>query len=316
MSTAVAIPDLHPLEYEHPFDAKALDSLQNTPGLGLLVRQFNKHMVERQINIQYTGSNIRVTSKNYPEIYRLFDRACDIINLPARPEFYLEWNYAINGFTIGVDHPIIVLHSGAIDLLSEDELMYLIGHELGHIKSRHTLYHAIGEAFPILADIVGQATLGASKLISTPVRLALLRWIRMSEFTADRAGMLTCQNLEVAAGVMMKSAGMPVNYYPGMNLDSFLDQAREFDQLDYDKLNKIMKYMLIMGSTHPWTVMRAAELLKWIEGGEYQQVLDRKTRDRIRIKFEGDQKSCRQCNYRLEGDPKFCPSCGAGLGRE
>src|SRR5690606_21963042 len=118
--------------------------------------------------------------------------------------------------------PIVVLTSGAIDLLTEDELMFLIGHEFGHIKSRHTLYHSIGQTFPVLADVVGQATFGASKLISIPLRLALLRWSRMSEFTADRAGMLCCQNLEVAAAVTMKLAGMPVNYYPGMKLDSFL----------------------------------------------------------------------------------------------
>lgn len=316
MAEAIPLAELHPLEYEHPFDAKALDTLENTPGLGLLIRQYNKHMVERQLNVLYTGSNIRVTSKNYPEIYKLFDRACDIVNLPARPDFYLEWDYAVNGFTTGVDHPIVVLTSGAIDLLTEDELMFLIGHEFGHIKSRHTLYHAIGETFPVLADVVGQATFGASKLISTPVRLALLRWSRMSEFTADRAGMLCCQNLEVAAGVMMKLAGMPVNYYPGMKLDSFLDQAREFEELDYDKLNKLTKYFLVMSSTHPWTVMRAAELLKWIEGGEYQQVLERKTRSRVTIKLENGYSCCRKCNYRLAGEPKFCPSCGADLRTE
>lgn len=313
MAEAKLLNDLHPLEYEHPFDTKALDSLEKTPGLGLLVRQYNKHMVERQVNVLYTGSNIRVTSKNYPEIYQLFDRACELINLPARPEFYLEWSYAVNGFTIGVDHPIVVLTSGAIDLLSEEELMFLIGHEMGHIKSRHTLYHQIGHYFPIMADVVGQATLGASKLISTPVRLALLHWSRMSEFTADRAGMLTCQDLEVAAGVMMKLAGMPVNYYPGMKLDSFLDQAREFEELTYDRLNKLTRYYMIMGSTHPWTVMRTAELLKWIEGGEYQQVMDRETRDRVNIRLEGEFQICRECDYRLEAGEKFCPSCGTDL---
>ena len=268
MTAAVPIADLHPLEYEHPFDTKALDSLQKTPGLHLLVRQFNKHLVERQINIRYTGSNIRVTASSYPEIYRLFDRACEIINLPARPDLYLEWGYHVGGFTIGVDHPIIVLKSGAIDLLSEDELMFVIGHEMGHIKSRHTLYHQIAAYLPFLADKVGQFTLGIGGYVTQPVILALLHWKRMSEFTAGRAGILTCQDLEVAAGVMMKLAGMPVNYYPGMKFDSFLDQAHEFERLDYDKLNKLSKYIQKIDSTHPWTVMRAAELLKWVEGGE------------------------------------------------
>lgn len=214
MTEAVTLNDLHPLEYEHPFDAKALDALQKTPGLHLLVRQFHKHMVERMITVEYTGSNIRVTAENYPEIYQIFDKACERINLPARPDFYLEWSYGINGFTIGVDHPIVVLASGSVDLLSKEELLFVIGHELGHVKSRHQLYHQIGSYFPMLADTVGQATLGTSKLITTPMRLALMHWERMSEFTADRAGLLACQDLEVAARVMMKMAGMPINYYP------------------------------------------------------------------------------------------------------
>jgi len=130
------IHDLHPFEYEHEFDAKALDTLKNTPGLDLLLRQYNKYAVEKIITVQYTGSNLHITRKTYPKIFDLLETACDIINLPAIPDFYITWGYHINGFTIGVDHPIVVLSSGAIDLLNDHEIMFLIGHELGHIKSR------------------------------------------------------------------------------------------------------------------------------------------------------------------------------------
>jgi Zn-dependent protease with chaperone function len=161
--------DLHPYEYEHPFDERALNALQNTPGLDTVVRQYNKHAVERLITVQYTGSNLKITSKNYPKIYKLLDKACKTINLPNHPELYLEWSYNVNGFTIGVDNPIIVLTSGSIDLLNDDELLYLIGHEVGHIKSRHTLYHQMGQFLPVLGDILGQVTLGVGKLISSPL---------------------------------------------------------------------------------------------------------------------------------------------------
>jgi len=180
---------LHPFEYEHPFDAKALDALHGTPDLDTLVRQYNKYAVERAITIQYTGSNLRMTKDNYPKIHSLLDRVCDIINLPARPEFYLEWGYHINGFTVGVDNPIIVLTSGAIDLLSEGELLYLIGHEVGHIKSRHTLYHQMAQFLPLITNILGHATLGISKLISLPMQRALLYWSHMSKFTADHSSL-------------------------------------------------------------------------------------------------------------------------------
>ena len=307
------LPGLHPYEYEHPFDAKALDSLQSTPGLDTIVRQYNKQAVERVITVQYTGSNLRITPENYPKIHAMLDSVCATINLPSRPDLYLEWGYHINGFTIGVDHPIIVLTSGSIDLLSDDELLYLIGHEVGHIKSRHTLYHQMAQFLPVLADMVGEATLGIGKLISMPLQLALLRWSRMSEFTADRSGLLACQDLTTAAKVMMKWAGMPIREYGDMKLDTFLDQARRFEELDYEKLNKAIKFLTIMNSTHPWTIMRAAELMRWVEGGEYQKVIDRITSDRLHIRYDGNTQFCRNCGFRLEGSEKFCNSCGQQL---
>jgi len=313
MSGQTELTGLHPYEYEHPFDAKALDALQRTPGLDTVVRQYNKHGVERYITIQYTGSNLRITRENYPKIHELLDVVCDTLYLPSRPDLYLEWGYHINGFTIGVDHPIVVLTSGAIDLLSDEELLYLIGHEVGHIKSRHTLYHQMAQFLPVVADMVGQATLGIGKLISSPLQLALLRWSRMSEFTADRAGLLACQCADSAAKVMMKWAGMPIRHFDNMKLESFIAQAKRFEELDFDRLNKAVKVLSIMSSTHPWTIMRSAELLRWIEGGEYQQVLDRQTADRLHVRHEGDAQFCRKCGYRLQGTERFCNSCGQEL---
>lgn len=256
---------------------------------------------------------MRVTADNYPKIHALLDQVCDIINLPARPSLYLEWGYRINGFTTGVDNPIIVLTSGAIDLLTDEELLYLIGHEVGHIKSRHTLYHQMAQFFPVLADVLGEATLGIGRLVATPLQYALLRWVRMSEFTADRAGLLACQDTATAARVMMKWAGMPVRHYGDLRLESFLEQARKFDELDFEGLNKAVKVLSVLNQAHPWTVMRAAELIRWTESGEYQKVIGRKTSSRVLVREEGGKRFCRQCGHCLSGGEKFCNSCGTKL---
>ena len=41
---------------------------------------------------------------------------------------------------LGIDHPFVVVNSGMIDLLDEDELRFVLGHELGHVLSGHALY--------------------------------------------------------------------------------------------------------------------------------------------------------------------------------
>lgn len=309
----VKLTDLHPYEYEHPFDAKALDALQKVPGLDLLIRQFNKHAIERIFTIKCTGSNLRVTQRNYPEIYTLLLQACDVINCPDVPDLYIEWAYGINGSTIGVDHPIIVLKSGCIDLLSREELFCVIGHEVGHIKSRHTLYHQMAAALPFLADVIGNATLGLGNLVSMPLQFALLKWQRMSELTADRAGLLAAQDKAAFMRLLTKMAGIPLKHFADINCDEFIGQARDFDKLDEDKLNMLVKWAQIAGQDHPWTVLRAAELLRWIDSGEYDEVLKRTTRDKIHKVSSAGITSCRTCGYQLQGDEQFCPTCGIAL---
>lgn len=314
MADPIHLTDLHPLEYEHPFDAKALDALQKVPGLDKVVREFSKQYVERIITIRETGSSISVSMDNYPQLYNLLDQVCLTLNLPSRPALYIERGGAINGSTIGIENPIIMITSGAVDLLDDQELLCLIGHEVGHIKSWHVLYHQMASYLPILAQIIGQSTLGLGNLLSYPVQLALYHWSRMSEFTADRAGLLACQDVSAAIKLEAKLSGTPVKYYNDLRIETFIQQAKDFEDLDYDNLNKIAKVWSVMDLTHPWSVLRAAELLRWIEGGEYRQVIDRQTRDRVYKRINNDKSYCRTCGFQLnDANAKFCPSCGKRL---
>lgn len=309
MSNLIVIENLDSREYEHAFDGKALDALRKAKGFDTVLRLFNKHLIERLITVQYTGSNLKITNLNYPKIYRLLDHACEVLNLEQRPDLYLQPHFGINGFTVGSERPIIVISSEAIDLLDELELIYVLGHEIGHIKSEHVLYHQLAEYFPIMAQVIGDATLGLGQTLSLPIQIALFNWSRMSEFTADRAGLLACQDIEIAGRVMMKIAGMPTKYYNEMDFEVFLQQAKEFEELDYDSLNKMTKLLLAMDQTHPWTVMRTAQLYRWLETEEYSAVLERKTISRA-FQVNG---ACRRCGYRLNGTEKFCPLCGKSL---
>lgn len=272
-------------DYEHPFDKKALDALEHTPGIEKVSKYIVKHTIERVYTVQFTGSNLRVTKRNYPQIYEMLEYACRILDLQRIPDFYLQWGYHINGFTTGAEKPLVVLNSGTIDLCDEDELLYIIGHEVGHIKSQHMLYHMMAQGYSIIASIIDSATLGLGSLLTTPIQLALFYWYRMSEFTADRAGLLCCQNKDAAIRAMMKMSGMPIKHFNNMVYKSFIDQAKEFEQLDCESLNKIVKVLTIMDSSHPWTVMRAAELINWINSGAYDKIVGNTNIPILNFKF-------------------------------
>lgn len=256
-------------------DKKALDALTGTPGLEPAVKKFYKYGLEKIYKIQYTGSNIRVNNNNFKNVYNILIDVCKILDVSNIPDMYIEWNYSVNGFTTGVENPIIVLTSGSLDLLSDDELYYLIGHEVGHIKSGHVLYHTMASVVPIIGKYVGNLTLGLGEILSTGLQLALMTWYRKSEYTADRAGLLACQDMNVVVSAVMKMAGIPARYYGYVNQADFIQQAKDFDDFDFDKLDKVAKIISVMDNTHPWTVLRTAELTKWVDSGQYNTILNR-----------------------------------------
>lgn len=300
---------LNPREYEHPFDRKALNTLEGTPGVEKLTKYYTKHLIERVCRVTYTGSYLKITETNFPDIHHLLEESCANLHLKDIPGLYLKWDYSVNGGTIGYENPIIVLNSGAIDLLSTEELLYVIGHETGHIKSGHMLYHQMAELFPILGGILGAATFGIGGVVSAGLEAALLQWVRMSELTADRAGFLACQDNEAVISALMKMSGVSQKHFSKIITDEFIKQSKEFKGFDYDSLDKVAKAATIMWQNHPWTVMRASEILKWMDSGNYQELIEKHGKENI-DEIEID---CAKCGAKLKGHETFCGICGEKL---
>ena len=214
---------------------------------------------------------MKVTKDNYPKIYEYLVEACRILDLQQVPELYITWGYDINACTIGAENPIIVLNSGLIDLCDDDEILFIIGHEVGHIKSQHMLYH-------LMAQVInwGIDTIPGGSLVASGLQFALYYWSRMSEFTADRAGLMCCQDTDAMTRAFIKMAGLPIKEFNNIRPETFIQQARDFKMLDYEGMNKVVKFLSIADETHPWTVMRSAELLKWIDSGEYGRFVTRR----------------------------------------
>ena len=258
-------------QYEHDFDRAALEKLEAIPFLTKASQWITANFMERVYTVQYTGSNLKVTKDNYPQIHQYLIDACKILDLDRVPDLYIEWGYQINACTVGAENPIIILNSGLIDLCDDDEIMFIIGHECGHIKSNHMLYHMMAQTINFVIDAIPGGSLLAGGL-----QYALYYWDRMSEFTADRAGLLCCQNQEAMIRAFIKMAGLPIKEFDNIQTNTFLQQSRDFQMLDYDGMNKVVKFLSIADSTHPWTVMRSSELLKWIDTGEYDKFVSKR----------------------------------------
>ena len=63
---------------------------------------------------------------------------------------YVAANPFLNAATIGMNKPTIVLNSALVDLLDEEELRFVIGHELGHALSGHAVYQTLLQRLLVL----------------------------------------------------------------------------------------------------------------------------------------------------------------------
>lgn len=292
---AKKILNLQSTDYEHPFDRAALEAVRKVPLFDKVTNfVLNWTTIKWEI-VKLCGSAFHVTPQSCPELHKLVKDTTDILEIDRMPEVYTKWTYGINAYTTGYkEDTILVLYTGAIDLLPDAELQFIIGHEAGHIKSGHVLYHVmVGFMSQILAQMGILANFG------TPLVLALNYWNRMSEFTADRAGLLACQDLDAALSATMKMAGLPKKYFNTADPHVFAQQAQEFLSRYGDTANTIIKNISILDDSHPWTVMRAAELIKWVESGAYDRLLNKVP-----------SRNCPACGATVEATALRCPRCG------
>lgn len=121
---------------------------------------------------------------------------------------------------------------------------------------------------PVVGPLLGQ-------IVSTGMIYQYIAWLRRSELTADRAGLLTCQNLPAAISVLAKISGYPPKYDRKMDVNDFLEQAQNFKDMDQEVSNKVIRFLATANKDHPWAVQRARELMLWVQDGCYSRVMFR-----------------------------------------
>src|SRR5690606_11432624 len=95
---------------------------------------------ERALRLVYLASAIRADDRQFPGVHRLFAEAAATLDVRELPELYIRTDPYPNAMCIGIDKPIIVVNSGLLEMLDEEELRFILGHELGHAQSGHALY--------------------------------------------------------------------------------------------------------------------------------------------------------------------------------
>ena len=260
---------ISPRAFEHPADRAALSALRKVPGFDLVLRKLLGLIGERGLRYVFLGSAVRVTDKQFARVDAMLNDCVEILDLPETPELYVAQNPIVNAGAIGVDKPFIVLNSGTIALMNDDELRFIIGHELGHIMCDHVLYKTMLKL--LLALSLSRIGVPIGSLVLFAIIAALSEWDRKAELSCDRAGLLVLQDPWTAYTVFMKMAGG--SRVKEMDIAEFATQAEEYES-GGTELDGIYKILNLMGRSHPFNVIRLAQLRKWVERGDYQRIVE------------------------------------------
>jgi Zn-dependent protease with chaperone function len=256
-----------PVTWEHPADRAALQSLRSVPGFDEVVKKVYGFIGEPGVRLIFQADAVRVGPTQFPRLNQLYTDVLTSMDWSERPELFVSQTPFANAGAFGMDRPFIVINSGTLRLLDDDEMRNVLGHELGHVMSGHALYHTI-------LVLILNVSLGALPFLAgiaiLPIQLALLEWFRKSELSSDRAGLLGCQDPTASLRVNLKFAGG--GDMSQMDLNAFLMQAKEYEEAG-GALDRIFKILGVLGRSHPFNTVRAAELQRWIEEGHYDRVL-------------------------------------------
>ena len=145
------------------------------------------------------GHCLKVQKDLLPDFYALCHEVKERLGFKEAVDFYITGDSTVNAFSLSAEDKnephIVNVNSGLFDLMTQDELRFVIGHELGHLINRDTaLSRLIHFVFPP----------------DTKVPLSLLYKIRLhdqlAELVADRYGYMAIGNLDVCVTAFFKMA--------------------------------------------------------------------------------------------------------------
>jgi Zn-dependent protease with chaperone function len=196
-----------------------------------------------------------ITPQRMPDVAQVMQRGVARLQ-PGSVEGYIVSSQELNAYTFGLSTPkTVVLYAALFQVMDEDEILFILGHELGHVALGHTWLNSL---------VGGMAGIPASFSAAVVLNIALLWWNRACEYSADRAGLLACGRPEKASSALVKlgAGGRAPGRY---NLEEVYRRLEaEDDQLAGD-LNEIL-------ATHPLLIHRIQELRKFAASDQYRRL--------------------------------------------
>ena len=219
------------------------------------VKKVRKELEEnpsRSTRRQLLATSLRLTRSMSPRLHEMLDSCAKQLALDIPTETYVYNSPSFNAACIKPERGTLLLmfSSAILEKFDEKELLFVMGHELGHHLFAH---HDIP---------IGYLIRGKNR-VDARLALQLFAWSRYAEISADRAGALCAGDADAAARALFKLASGLTSNLIEINIDEFAAQADEMamDEDPDDEDAKQEDWFM----THPFTPLRVKALQKFFQ---------------------------------------------------
>ena len=198
------------------------------------------------------STSVKVTPEIFPKVAKAIDQVFERLKLKNNFNFFITADHlqtqALCAMMPQSSNAEIIITSKMIDLLNNEELQNVIGHEVSHFYYQHSLYPTPQQAR------------------NKTEFLNLLHLSRAAEISADRAGFLGSGSLEHSLRSMLKITSGLGDQHLQFNFSAYLNQLRELAEVKGDQTQ--------LYSTHPTFLNRMQALIWFSMSHEYHQFFE------------------------------------------
>jgi len=255
------------LDFAHPIDA-AIIKLLDAPYIKSIFEKYVDICVDIQEGTDL-AAGIKITAANDPEMYCVIEECAQCLDIPIPYVVVSKSVSGVNAQTAGTDKFAYIAISSLLSMLmTTEEQKFVVGHECGHLALGHVVYHTavrliggLGGLLPLVGDI-----------IASTIKYPLNAWIRRSEISADRAGLICCRDLETAQKALLKLEAGFMNV-DDTDIGEYLENSRQFRSG-----NMLGKYKELFLS-HPLIPKRMEALQLFANSKKYYRAIGEIPRD-------------------------------------
>ena len=204
------------------------------------------------------GNCFKIEKSTLPDLYRICQEVISALDFKEPVDFYLSGDSDINAHAWEADIEgetnLIEINSGLFNLMTEDELKFAIGHEIGHLINHD-----------MLVRTNTQFVYPDNDTIPSYIATRLTLYDHIAELGADRYGYLANHNLEACVSALYKLAS-------GIDLQKMKVSVPALIKENEQHLKFFMEENGEMFGDHPVNPLRVQALYTFSTGNSQEQI--------------------------------------------